>query len=128
MIDWENLFRIDISNLNVSMQLHEVVKLLLVMKLLNKHKVDRNYVRIYTAFSIKEEKRCDVYYENMKTKEVYAYEIQKKVSKSWVEKTKETYKEWAVPFMKTIDWVLIDLNKCPAEIPKINEWLNQFVR
>ncbi len=80
MIDWANIFKIRIANPDDSFQLHEVVKLIIVMKLLKKYSRNKNLIRIYTEFDMDNGLICDVYFENMKTNEVIVYEIQKNIT------------------------------------------------
>lgn len=127
MIDWQNLFKIRIANSDESMQKHEVIKLLLVMKLLKEHIREKNFIRIYTEFEVMEGVRCDVYYENTRTKEAFAFEIQKKYTKLWLNEKKETYKRWDQYLMKSCDWIPINLNDCPDKIDEINSWLDAYI-
>jgi len=127
VIDWENIYKLRISNSQEGMQFHEVVKLLILMKLLEKHKRHHNYIRVYTEFPIKNGRRCDVYYENIRTKEAYAYEVQKNMSKDWLSKVQEDYKDWEVPFMKTSDLVVVDLNKLSKNIDELSKQLNEVI-
>ncbi len=80
-IDWSNLFKVNIANSDNSFQKHEVTKLLVVMKILNKTKI-KNWLRIYTEFQIENGKKPDVYVENLKEKSIVIYEIQKECSKN----------------------------------------------
>jgi len=63
-IDWKNLFKIRIANPDESFAKHEVVKLLIVMKILNKHR-RRNWIRIYTEHKLNG-MTPDIYFENLK--------------------------------------------------------------
>jgi len=125
-IDWTNLYKVRLSSSYPSMQKHEVVKTLLVMKLLHHNKKDRNRVRIYTEQELSNGTICDVYFENVRTKSIVMYEIQKKYTKQWLEKKKEEYSKVKDYFMNT-DFIPINLNECPENISEINNWLDQYV-
>ena len=126
-IDWGNLNKINVRELTDAQTKHLVIKALIVQIILIKHIKDRNYIRVYTEFPVKEGKICDVYYENTKTKEVYAYEIQSDISKKWQEETLAIYKDWEVPFVNTTDLIIIDVNKLSDYIPKLKEELKDLV-
>lgn len=127
MIDWNELFKIRISNPDKSRLKHEVVKLLLVMKLMDKYKKDKNFIRIYTEFDLDNNLICDVYFENARTKTVIAYEIQKEYTPLWLKDRTEKYKDWNVEFMNTSDWIPIDLNKLSDNIEEIYSQLDKYI-
>lgn len=122
--DWNNLFRVRIANPDDSFQKHEIVKLLIVMKILNKYR-KRNFIRIYTEFKLNG-LTPDIYFEDLKTKSVVCYEIQKSYSKKWLKKKTEQYNNYEIPYF-TLDFILIPLKECPDKIQEINEWLEQFI-
>jgi hypothetical protein len=127
MIDWNELFKIRISNPDKSRLKHEVVKLLLVMKLMDKYKKDKNFIRIYTEFDLDNGLICDVYFENARTKTAIAYEIQKEYTPLWLKDRTEKYKDWNVDFMNTSDWIPIDLNKLSDNIEEIYSQLDKYI-
>ena len=127
MIDWANIFKIRIANPDDSFQLHEVVKLIIVMKLLKRYSRNKNLIRIYTEFDMDNGLICDVYFENMKTNEVIVYEIQKNITNEWKDKIVNAYKDYTIPYIKTVDLVIVDLNKCPDKISEINKWLEDYI-
>lgn len=127
MIDWNELFKIRISNPDKSRLKHEVVKLLLVMKLMDKYKKDKNFIRIYTEFDLDNGLICDVYFENARTKTAIAYEIQKEYTPLWLKDRTEKYKDWNVEFMNTSDWIPIDLNKLSDNIEEIYSQLDKYI-
>lgn len=127
MIDWNELFKIRISNPDKSRLKHEVVKLLLVMKLMDKYKKDKNFIRIYTEFDLDNGLICDVYFENARTKTAIAYEIQKEYTPLWLKDRTDKYKDWNVDFMNTSDWIPIDLNKLSDNIEEIYSQLDKYI-
>jgi len=126
-IDWNELFKIRLASSDPSMDKHDIIKLMLVRKILWNHRKSRNFLRIYTEFDLDNGLICDVYFENMKTKEVIAYEVQKSYTKAWLKDRAEKYKDWEVPLFKTADWIPINLNDCPEKIDEINKWLEQYI-
>ncbi len=126
MINWSDLFKIKIANSSKEFQHHEVVKLLLVMKLIEKHRRNKTWIKIYTEYELDNGLKCDVYYENIKEKSVIIYEIQKNYNKKWLEEKTKAYKDYEVPFMKTVDFIPIDLNKLSKNIEQLNEQLDEY--
>jgi hypothetical protein len=126
-VNWSEQFKIRIANPDESFQKHEVIKLLLVMKLILKNKKDRAFLRIYTEQDLGEGKICDVYVENIRNKTAYAYEIQKSVTKEWQEKTLNKYKDWEVYGMNSSDLIIIPIKQAPDSISELSKWLEKFV-
>ena len=123
--DWENLYKVRIGNSDESFQKHEVVKLLLVMKILRKNK-RKHFLRIYTEFELENKKKPDVYVEDLKNKSILIYEIQKDYSPSWIKETTKAYKNYEV-YNFTVDFIPINLNLFTDDINEINEKLEEFV-
>ena len=122
--DWNNLFKIRIANSDDSFQRHEIVKLLVVMKILNQYR-NKSWIRVYTEFKL-DGMTPDIYFEDIKHKSVMCYEIQKNFSKTWLKKKTEQYNNYEIPYF-TLDFIPINLNDCPDNISEINEWLEQFI-
>ena len=106
-INWEEQFKIR-PRRNASLK-HETIKLYLVLNLLEKYKSKLHWIRIYTEHPLENGKICDVYFENIKTNEIIAYEIQKNISDKWLKETTEFYNKFERVFFKT-DWILIKEN------------------
>ena len=123
--DWENLYKVKIGNSDEAFQKHEVVKLLLVMKILRKNK-RKHFLRIYTEFELENKKKPDVYVEDLKNKSILIYEIQKDYSPSWIKETTKAYKNYEV-YNFTVDFIPINLNLFTDDINEINEKLEEFV-
>ena len=124
-IDWENLYKVRIGNSDESFQKHEVVKLLIVMKILRKYK-RKDWLRIYTEFELENGKKPDVYVEDIKNKSILIYEVQKDFSKEWLKTKTKQYNDYKV-YNFTVDFIPIDLNKFTDDINEINEKLEEFV-
>jgi len=124
--DWGNLFKVRIANSDDSFQQHEVTKLLVVMKILNKTK-NKNKLRIYTEFELENGLKPDVYVENINEKSIVVYEIQKEISKKYIEEKTKAYNSYEVPFFNTIDLVIIPLKKLSNNIEELNEQLDEYI-
>jgi len=126
-INWNEQFKIRTTNSEKSMDKHEVVKLLLVRRLIEKYKRNKEFIRIYTEFPLENGLRPDVYFENTKTKEAYAFEIQKEFTKKWLKEKTEKYSGYSVPFFNSFDFIPINLNEFPDDIQGINKKLEEYL-
>jgi len=126
-IDWKNLFKVRIASSDPSMTKHEVAKLILVMKLLYKHRKRKDWIRIYTEFQLDNGCKPDVYFEDIKTKEAIAYEIQKVYTNDWLKRKTNEYNEWKPPFFNSADVIPIDLNTLSEDINKMDKELEKYV-
>ena len=125
--DWNNLFKVRVRELTEAQTKHLVIKTLIVQKILIKHSKDRKRIRIYTEFPVIEGKVCDVYYENIKTHEAYAYEIQTNVTNEWLVNTKKVYKDWEVYGTTTCDWVLVETRKLSNDLDTLSKQIMDLV-
>ena len=123
--DWENLYKVRIGNSDESFQKHEIVKLLVVMKILQKNR-RRNWLRIYTEFQL-DGLRPDVYMENIKDKSVICYEIQKECDKAYIQDRVKKYNAYEVPYFNTIDLVIIPLKELSDNIQELSKQLDKYV-
>ncbi len=121
-VDWKNLYKVRLSNASIK---HDVVKLILVKKILNKYK-RKDWIRVYTEFELENGNKPDVYFENVKTKEVIIYEIQKEYTKEWLKEKTKQYEEYEVPYF-TVDFIPIDLNKFTDDINEIANKLDEVI-
>jgi hypothetical protein len=126
MTDWSNVNKIRIANNNPSFRKHEVVKTLLVMELLWKYRKFHTMVRIYTEFRLSNNRKCDIYFENLRTKSVHAFEIQNELTNEYLEKLKEDYSKIELHNM-TFDWSVIPLKDCPDNLKEIDKWIKGYV-
>ncbi|GBE19385.1 hypothetical protein BMS3Abin17_00108 [archaeon BMS3Abin17] len=126
--DWHNIFKVKLSNItDSSMDKHDVVKLLLVRKLRYKYRRKKDWIRVYTEFDLDNGLKCDVYFEDLKTKSVIIYELQKEYSNKWLEEKTIKYEELKVPFFKTVDFIPIDLGDFTENIWEINKELEKYI-
>lgn len=125
--DWENVFKVRLTNIvNENMDKHDVIKTLLVRKLLRNHR-KRSFVRIYTEFELENGSKVDIYFEDLKKKNVIIYEIQKDFSSQWLEKKTLEYKDYNVPYMNAVDFIPININELSDNIQELNKQLDKFV-
>lgn len=126
--NWNELFKVNLSTIyEESMDKHDLIKTLIVRKLLRKYNKIKNKIRIYTEFVINDNRVSDIYFEDWKNKNAYVFEIQKEVTNSWIENIQKDYKDFSVPFMNTFDLIIIPLRECPDKISEINNWLDKFI-
>lgn len=125
-IDLSNIFKIRIKNYDKSFYKHEIIKTLLTMKLKEKYRNNMFWIRIYTEHQMDNGVICDLYFENVKTKEARAYEIQKSYTKHWLNIKEKQYSDIEIPYF-TFDWIPINLKDCPETIDEISNWLDKYV-
>ena len=126
--DWNNLFKVKISNIvDTSMDKHDIIKLLIVRKLLRKY-TKRAWIRIYTEFKLNG-MTPDVYVEHIKDKSIICYEIQKEASSKYTEEKIKQYKKYEEEemFFKSVNLIIIPLKECPDDITQINNWLDKYI-
>jgi hypothetical protein len=126
-INWNEQFKLRISNADKSRQKHEVIKLLVMMKIIEKHKADRVWIRLYSEFPLENTGLIpDVYYENLKEKSVICYEIQKDLSNDYINRKTKEYNNYEIPFF-TVDLIVIPLLDSPDNLTELNTWLDKFI-
>ncbi len=126
-ISWNEQNKIRVRESDESQQKHLIVKALIMLHLKIKHKSHAYWMKLYSEFPVVEGKICDIYYENVKTKEVFAYEIQKNISKEWLKETQKAYKNWEVYGMNSCDYIVVDLNKLSDNIEELGEQIKELI-
>jgi len=104
---------------------HETIKLLIVLNLMEKYKKSLFWIRVYTEYPIGK-KICDVYFENVKTKEIICYEVQNNVSTKWLEETRSFYDNFERIYFKT-GWTLIRENNLSDDIETLDKQISKLV-
>lgn len=125
--DWTEQFKIRIANPDESMMKHDVIKLLIVRKLILKNKKDKNFIHVYTEHELDNGLIADIYFENNRTKEAFAYEVQKTFSKEWLHDRTEKYREWTVYGMNSSDWIPVPIKEAPSDLNELSKWLDKFI-
>lgn len=120
MIDFEKVSRFRIADKPDVKK--EVVKLILFLKLREKHKSNLININIHSDFPITDDKKVDIYYDNLKTKKVVLYKIYKKESPASIEE----YNTYEMPFMET-EVRLIHLRDVPDNLEDIYKYLEEFI-
>ena len=126
-ISWNEQNKIRVRESDESQEKHLVVKALIMLHLKIKHKADSHWMKLYSEFPVVEGKICDIYYENIRTKEVFAYEIQQDISKKWLNETQKAYKDWEVYGMKTADYIVVDLNKLSDDLEELSKQIKELI-
>ena len=125
--DWNNLFKIRIANPNDSFQKHEIIKLLICMKILNNYS-NRSWLRIYTEFNLNNGSglKPDIYVEDIKAKTILCYEIQKNLSKKWLKEKTKQYNEYEIPYF-TLDLIIVPIKKLSDNLEELNKQLDEYI-
>jgi len=123
-IDYNEQFKIR-PRRNASAK-HEVIKLLIVLKILEKFKHNLHWIRIYTEYVLGNKKVCDIYFENVKTNEIICYEIQSNISKKWLKETQEFYENFDRIYFKT-DWILIKEKELSSDIETLENQVKELI-
>lgn len=135
-INWDEHCKIRLALADESMDKHDIIKMQIVRSLRRKYKKDLGYVRIYTEHCIRKkgnERFCDVYFENIKTKEVYCFEIQKEINPKWLNETTEFYKDldkelfFSCQNFKTVDLIVIPIRELSDNIPELTKQLDKYI-
>jgi tRNA U38,U39,U40 pseudouridine synthase TruA len=126
---WDDLFKIKIANSGRSFHKHEIIKLLIVMKLMERHQTDRKWIRIYTEYELENGNIPDVYMENLKEKSIIIYKIQKQLTDAYIKQEQEKIKkiEEKELFFKSIDLVVVPLKLCPDNIEEMDNFLEDYI-
>jgi len=126
-IEWNEQNKIRVRESNESQQKHLVVKALIMLHIKIKHRKELHWIRLYSEFPSAEGRICDIYYENVRTKEVQAYEIQKDVSTNWIKETKKAYENWEVYGINTTDYTIVDLNKLSDDLNELGSQIKELI-
>ena len=122
-LNFNELYKIRISNPDDSMRKHDVVKTMIVMEIMKRTKKEKKYHAIYTEYPVGKKgktKKVDVYHKNLKTGETTIYEVQKIISKQWLKELKRKVPE-------EMNTQIIDLDKVSDDIWEMNEQVKECV-
>lgn len=126
-IDWKNIYKINLSNAGIK---HDIIKLILVRKILNKYS-RKHWLRIYTEYELENRLKPDIYVEDIKNKSVIIYEIQKEYTPEWIKEKSKQYKEYEnyqeKHFNYSVDFIPLDLNVFTDDINEIEEKLEEYL-
>jgi len=126
-INWNENFKIRIANSSKEFQKHEVIKLLVMMKLIEKHKLDKNWIRIYSEFPVDDNLIPDIYFEDIKSKSIICYEIQKNMGDEYIKRKTKQYNELNIAFFNTVDLIIIPIKNAPNDLNELNNYLDQYI-
>lgn len=126
-VNWNEQFKIRIANSDKSFEKHEIIKTLLVMKLIEKNRSNKSWIRIYTEWDLFEDTICDVYFEDIKNKVCYAFEIQKKIDTEWTNRIVKKYKDWEVFGFNSADLIIIPIQKLSDDLNILSTQLDEYI-
>jgi len=127
-INWNEQFKIRLASAEESMDKHDLIKLLVVRKLIRKNKNQKFWIRIYTEFHLENSHIIpDIYFENIRTKEIICYEIQKDLFKDYIKRREEEYQNVEIYPFQNLDLIIIPIKKSPDNLSELNKWLDQFI-
>lgn len=118
-INFDNQYKVRISNPDDSMRKHDVVKTLIVMELMYRTRKKKKYHIIYTEYPVGSRK-FDVYHHDLLSDKIIVYEIQKKVSTSWKKKLYNSLSD-------DVDLQIVFLSDLPDDINKLNKEVKELV-
>jgi len=118
-INFNNQYKIRISNPDDSMRKHDIVKLLIVAELMYKTRKKKKYHIIYTEYPIGARK-FDVYHKDLLSGKITVYEIQKKVTTKWKKKLYHTIPD-------EIDLQIVFLSDLSDDINELNKEVKEYV-
>jgi len=124
--DWKEQYKIRVRETTEAQAKHLIVKSLVCLLIKIKYIKDQKYQRVYSESVVSEGKICDIIHENLKSKQVYYYEIQSKVTPQWLEYTKQCYINKQIPGM-TCDWILIDLNLLSNDLDTLVKQVKELI-
>ena len=125
-IDWHQQLIVPVRESTEAQFKHLMVKTALTFAIKMRYKKSLFYQRIYPECPLKGA-ITDVYHEDRKNSAVYCYEIQKDITPEWTKSRNEFYSKLEVCGFKTVEWILINLNKCPDSLEEIRKWVEEQI-
>jgi len=126
-VGWHEQFKIRIANSDKSFEKHEIIKTLLVMKLIEKNRSNKSWIRIYTEWDLFEDTICDIYFEDIKNKVCYAFEIQKKIDTEWTNRIVKKYKDWEVFGFNSANLIIVPIQKLSDDLNILSTQLDEYI-
>lgn len=123
----EDRFKVKLVEMKENKTKKLIIKTLICQKILIKHSKERARIRIYTDFPIEEGRTCDVYYDNIRKKEVVVYDIKTNVQNKWVVNAKKFYGDWKVYGMDNSKWVLVRVEELSNDLDTLNKQIKEIV-
>ena len=123
----EQVFKINVLQVGSTTEKKEVIKLLIILKLLEHNRGNYTNTNIYTNIELENKMFCDIYYENLKTKEVLIFEIVKDIPEDKRELKNKYYKDLKISFMEKVDWNIIDTEDFPDDIKLMGKKILEMI-
>lgn len=125
---WSELFKIRLGNPSESADFHDIVKILVVRKIIRKAK-RKSWLRVYTEFNLNNGSHLkpDICVEHLKEKSVICYELQKEYTPSYVRNRTEKYSKVNIPYFNTVDLIIIPLKSLSHNLEELNKQLDEYI-
>jgi hypothetical protein len=131
MTFWDKQLNVPIRETRESQALHVVVKSLVMLAIKIKYARILRYQTIFGEFeitnNINKTNIVDIYHEDKQKKKVICYEVQRVLNEDYYKEKKNFYSDYEQYGFKSIDYVVIDLNKAPSDIKDLWEWINKQI-
>ena len=124
MYEKEQNIKINIKEVDESNYKKEIIKLLMVMKLIRLSRKNVYMINVYTNLKIDDEFTCDIYFEDIKAKEVKIFNI---ISTKRIDKQKDNfYSNLSIYGMDTV-YQKIYLELIPDDIKEMDKKLEDYL-
>ena len=127
-VNWSEQFKIRLRR-NASKK-HEHTKLSIVLSLIEKHRKNKSWIRIYTEHELTNNdgktKVADVYFEDIKTNSIICYEIQNNISDKWMKETQDFYDNFERIYFTT-DWLLVKEKELVDDIEDLYKQIEEMI-
>ena len=124
MYEEEQNIKINVKEVDESNYKKEIIKLLLVMKLIRLSRRNIYKINIYTNLQIDEDFTCDIYFEDIKRKEVRIFNI---VSKKIDKKKEDFYNQLKIYGMNETIYNKIYVDSISDDINEMDKQLEEYL-
>jgi hypothetical protein len=119
-----------VKNINLeeeSLIKKEVIKTIIVINLLRKNKSNHKWINIHNNFIFFRDKRCDLYFENIKNKEVKLFKIIRKKSEEKRKEIEEELEKLEFEFFNSKIIHVLDVDDFSDDIFEINNKIIELI-
>lgn len=105
----------------------ETIKTIIVVNLLIQNKNNHKWVNIHNNFRFFREKDCDLYFENIKEKEVIIFKITTRKNKEKMKEIEEALDKMQIEFFNRKRVFVLDMDDFPENIFEIDKRIKQIL-